>query len=398
MSASIFISHAGQDLKVANTLCRALEGRGFKCWISGRDILPGENFQVAIVRAIRAARIMLLVFTGNSNNSEEMTKELALASQHRLIVIPLRIEDVTPNEAFSYEFATRQWIDFFADWEAAMDQLSLRISTAIAADPALASAAEAPHAELEHATASPPAIEPRPLAESAPPERAQAPVAPVEPPKPARTGPAAPASPAPAPAPVAVSPEPAVARAASLKVEPPKPAPAAAAAGAGAGAAAAAPAARVPAAEAKAPPPAAKPPPTSFAKAGQTAGAGAKTPASEAKKGAPVGLFIGLGVVVVAALAAGAWFFAPSLLNHPAVTAPPKPAIAAAKPLAPPIVTPGPAANTAAPPLSTAAPAAAAAAQEAASNALVATAAPKAPRHHAATRTQAQESSGEVPF
>ena len=82
MSASIFISHAGQDLKVANTLCRALEGRGFKCWISGRDILPGENFQVAIVRAIRAARIMLLVFTGNSNNSEEMTKELALASQH----------------------------------------------------------------------------------------------------------------------------------------------------------------------------------------------------------------------------------------------------------------------------------------------------------------------------
>ena len=118
MTASIFISYASQDLKVASTLCKALEGRGFKCWISSRDVLPGENFQVAIVRAIRGAKMMLLVFTGNSNNSEEMTKELVLASQNRLIVVPLRIEDVTPNEAFAYEFATRQWIDFFADWEA----------------------------------------------------------------------------------------------------------------------------------------------------------------------------------------------------------------------------------------------------------------------------------------
>src|SRR6185312_11674098 len=130
MTASIFISFASQDHRVAMTLCQALETRGFKCWISSRDIQPGENFQVAIVRAIRQAKIMLLVFTANSNNSEEMNKELALASQSKLIVVPLRIEDVTPNEAFAYEFATRQWIDFFADWEAAIQQLSQRIENA----------------------------------------------------------------------------------------------------------------------------------------------------------------------------------------------------------------------------------------------------------------------------
>jgi len=130
MSASIFISFASQDHRVAMTLCQALETRGFKCWISSRDIEPGENFQVAIVRAIRQAKIMLLVFTANSNNSEEMNKELALASQSKLIVVPLRIEDVTPNEAFAYEFATRQWIDFFADWEVAIQQLSQRIENA----------------------------------------------------------------------------------------------------------------------------------------------------------------------------------------------------------------------------------------------------------------------------
>ncbi len=134
MTANIFISFAAQDRKVANTLCQALESRGFKCWISSRDILPGENFQIAIVRAIRKAKLMLLVFTANSNNSEEMNKELALASQQKLTVVPLRIEDVAPNDAFAYEFATRQWIDFFADWELAMGALASQIANVLGPD------------------------------------------------------------------------------------------------------------------------------------------------------------------------------------------------------------------------------------------------------------------------
>ena len=146
MSASIFISYASQDQKVANTLCKALEGRGFSCWVASRNIAPGENFQIAIVRAIRAAKIMLLVFTGNSNNSDEMAKELALASQSKLIVVPLLIDDVRPNDAFSYEFATRQWIDFFSDWETAIEQLAHRIAAALATDAPAGSATPAPEA------------------------------------------------------------------------------------------------------------------------------------------------------------------------------------------------------------------------------------------------------------
>jgi hypothetical protein len=123
MSAPIFISFASKDLSVANTICEALENRGFHCWISSRDIGPGENFQVAIVRAIRLAKAMILVFSGHSNISEEVKKELVLAGQSKLVVIPLRVEDVAPDEAFAYEFATRQWIDAFHDWEHAIQRV-----------------------------------------------------------------------------------------------------------------------------------------------------------------------------------------------------------------------------------------------------------------------------------
>jgi formylglycine-generating enzyme required for sulfatase activity len=141
MTAAVFISYASKDRKVASSLCDALENRGFPCWVAPRDVRPGENFQEAIVQAIRQAKVMVLVFSGNANNSVEVTKELALASQHRLVVIPVRVEDVVPSDAFAYEFATRQWIDLFDGWEQAVARLSKQVESVLAASQPMPGAA-----------------------------------------------------------------------------------------------------------------------------------------------------------------------------------------------------------------------------------------------------------------
>jgi TPR repeat protein len=129
MVASVFLSHASKDKKVAETICQAVESRGIDCWMSTRDVHPGENFQEAIVRAIRSCKVMLFVFSANSNNSDEVKKEIALAGQNKLFVIPVRVEDVAPNEALLYEFATRQWINMFADWESSLDEVMTQIES-----------------------------------------------------------------------------------------------------------------------------------------------------------------------------------------------------------------------------------------------------------------------------
>jgi len=123
LSAPVFISYSSKDRQIAQTLCQALEARGQNCWIAGRDVRPGENFQESIVRALREARVMVLVFSSNANNSEEIKKEVVLAGRHKVTVVPVRVEDVVPNDAFTYEFATRQWIDLFQDWEQQVEQL-----------------------------------------------------------------------------------------------------------------------------------------------------------------------------------------------------------------------------------------------------------------------------------
>jgi TIR domain-containing protein/uncharacterized protein DUF6719 len=133
VSPPVFISYCSTDQNIAETICKALESRGCACWISGRDIRPGHNFQESIVKAIRSAKVMLLVFTSSANNSDEIKKELALAGQHHLTVIPVRVEDVILNDAFAYEFATRQWIDLFRNWEGEIERLALQVKSAVAA-------------------------------------------------------------------------------------------------------------------------------------------------------------------------------------------------------------------------------------------------------------------------
>jgi tetratricopeptide (TPR) repeat protein len=127
LTRPVFVSYATADRKEALSVCKAIERRGVKCWISCRDVAPGANYQEVIVRAIREARAMVLVFSDAANNSDEIKKELSLASRHQVPIMALRIEDVEPSDAFAYELSTRQWIDAFEGWDKSLDALNARL-------------------------------------------------------------------------------------------------------------------------------------------------------------------------------------------------------------------------------------------------------------------------------
>jgi formylglycine-generating enzyme required for sulfatase activity len=134
MSAPVFITHSSRDYKQSRAVVDVLEKNGIGCWISERDIGAGDNYGDAIVDAIENAKAMVLVFSANANSSDEIKKEIALASQRKLTVVPIRIEDATPSKAFRYELITRNWIDAFADWNQAMETLTRRVSAIVGAD------------------------------------------------------------------------------------------------------------------------------------------------------------------------------------------------------------------------------------------------------------------------
>ncbi len=152
VSRPVFVSYATADRKQALSVCKAIERRGTQCWISTRDVAPGENYQEAIVRSLRESRAMVLVFSDAANNSDEIKKELSLASRYHVPVMALRIEDVEPSDAFAYELSTRQWIDAFAGWDKSIDALVRQIDQLAASkeQPASSTTANSPLRTLSH--------------------------------------------------------------------------------------------------------------------------------------------------------------------------------------------------------------------------------------------------------
>jgi tetratricopeptide (TPR) repeat protein len=142
----VFISYATEDRKNALAICEAIEGCGAKCWIACRDVQPGENYQEAIVHAIRGARALVLVFTEAANGSDEIKKELSLVSRFHIPVMVLRTEDIEPTDAFAYELSTRQWINLFEGWDKSIDALAARLNQLATGDAAALPPIPAPRA------------------------------------------------------------------------------------------------------------------------------------------------------------------------------------------------------------------------------------------------------------
>jgi hypothetical protein len=107
----IFISYGHVDKPVADAICASLEAANIRCWIAPRDVLPGESFPTAIIQAIEKSRIMVLVFSSHSNNSSHVIRELTKAVNKGVIIIPFRIEDVSPSQAMEYLINVPHWLD-----------------------------------------------------------------------------------------------------------------------------------------------------------------------------------------------------------------------------------------------------------------------------------------------
>jgi len=107
----IFISYSHEDKSVADAICATLESVNIRCWIAPRDVLPGQNYPSAIIQAIEQCRLMVMVFSSKSNNSDHVIRELTKAVSKGIIIIPFRIENVPPSQDMEYLIGIPHWLD-----------------------------------------------------------------------------------------------------------------------------------------------------------------------------------------------------------------------------------------------------------------------------------------------
>ena len=113
MAYDVFISHSSKDKVTADAVCARLEAGGIRCWVAPRDIRPGDDWGEAIINAIRECRVMVLIFSENANQSQQIKREVNRAVDRGIPIIPFRIENVMPTGAMEYSISTAHWLDAF---------------------------------------------------------------------------------------------------------------------------------------------------------------------------------------------------------------------------------------------------------------------------------------------
>ncbi|RDI98679.1 toll/interleukin-1 receptor domain-containing protein [Dyella solisilvae] len=113
MTHDLFVSYSQPDREAAFALVRRLEEHGISVWIAPRDVSPAADWAAEIIDAIASARLMVLVFSGSSNDSDQVRREVERAVHKRLPILPFRIEDVVPSKSLEYFLSTQHWMDAF---------------------------------------------------------------------------------------------------------------------------------------------------------------------------------------------------------------------------------------------------------------------------------------------
>src|SRR5580704_15511189 len=90
--ADIFISYSSKDKEKADQLSELLASAGLAVWIDQSGIVGAEKWATEIVEGIKACSTFILLLSPNSVESENVLRELSLASEKNKRVLPVDLE------------------------------------------------------------------------------------------------------------------------------------------------------------------------------------------------------------------------------------------------------------------------------------------------------------------
>ncbi len=106
--ADIFISYSSKDRAQAEQLTELLASAGLSVWIDRQGIVGAEQWATEIVEGIKACSTFILLLSPNSIESENVLRELSLASEKRKRVLPVDLEPIILPSSFEYPLAGLQ--------------------------------------------------------------------------------------------------------------------------------------------------------------------------------------------------------------------------------------------------------------------------------------------------
>jgi hypothetical protein len=137
LAHDVFISYSSKDKTTADAICAVLERDGIRCWIAPRDVTPGHDWAECIIQAIHGSKAFVLLFSGFSNASGQIKREVERAADREIPIIPFRLDDIAPNESLEFFISSPHWMDAFTPpLEGHIQRLSATLSQLLSASAA----------------------------------------------------------------------------------------------------------------------------------------------------------------------------------------------------------------------------------------------------------------------
>ena len=131
MSYDVFISYNSADFQIATAACHYIEERRLRCFIAPRDITP-PDWAASITHAIESAKAFVIIVSENSIASNEVAKEIALATNHSDFIFPFRIDSTELDGRIKYHLTPFHWIDAVSPpMEERLNELADRVAASL---------------------------------------------------------------------------------------------------------------------------------------------------------------------------------------------------------------------------------------------------------------------------
>lgn len=102
MSARVFLSYASPDEEKARQLHSALRKGGISCWFAPETLGPGARFGSEIYETIPRCAVFVLLWSTAAAASQHVEREIGIAANARLMLVPVKLDDTTYRGDCSY--------------------------------------------------------------------------------------------------------------------------------------------------------------------------------------------------------------------------------------------------------------------------------------------------------
>ncbi|MFZ0513789.1 MAG: toll/interleukin-1 receptor domain-containing protein [Candidatus Nitrosopolaris sp.] len=125
---TVFLSYAREDSDAAKRLYEDLKNDGLSPWLDKESLLPGQNWEIEIRKAIKNSRYFIALLSSNSVDKRGFVqKEFKFAlevldevPESQIFVIPARLNECK----IPYEKLRKyQYVDLFPSWEGGVQKI-----------------------------------------------------------------------------------------------------------------------------------------------------------------------------------------------------------------------------------------------------------------------------------